>query len=70
MKSTLTTFFWDSAKSRLRTAWRLLLQVLFNVGGIAVFSGWVIPHTWLNSWPRLAVEAVIRASFSRVEKIV
>lgn len=60
MKSTirLKSCFWNASDNRLRTGWRLLLQLTLNIGGALFFSLWVVPHTFLNSWPRLAVEAV------------
>jgi len=51
-------FFWNATENRLRAGWRLLLQLTLNIGGALFFSLWVVPHTFLNSWPRLAVEAV------------
>lgn len=60
MKSThrLQGLFWNTSENRLRAAWRLLFQLALNIGGTLFFSLWVVPHTLLNSWPRLAVEAV------------
>lgn len=51
-------YFWSSSDGRLRTGWRLLLQLTVNIGGVLLFSLCVVPHSFLNSWPRLAVEAV------------
>jgi membrane protease YdiL (CAAX protease family) len=54
----LKEYFWNPSENRLRTGWRLLLQLSLNLGGAIAFSLWVVPHTFLNSWPRLAVEAI------------
>ncbi len=54
----LQVIFWSASENRLRTGWRLLLQLTLNIGGALFFSMWIVPHTLLNSWPRLAVEAV------------
>lgn len=51
-------FFWNATENRLRAGWRLLLQLTMNIGGAMFFSLWVVPHTPLILWPRLAVEAV------------
>ncbi len=54
----LRGILWNASENRLRTGWRLLLQLSLNLGGALFFSLWVVPHTILNSWPRLAVESV------------
>lgn len=54
----LQGLFWNPSENRLRAGWRLLLQLIMNIGGALLFSQWVVPNTLLNSWPRLAVEAV------------
>ena len=57
-RTPLKRYFWNPSENRLRTGWRLLLQLSLNLGGAIAFSLWVAPHTFLNSWPRLGVEAV------------
>ncbi len=58
MRGNLRRLFWNSSENRLRAGWRLLLQLLLNIGGAMAFSMWVVPHTFLASWSRLAVEAI------------
>jgi hypothetical protein len=50
--------FWNASENRLRAAWRLAVQIALNVGGAIALTAWVVPHTPLDDWPRLAVEAV------------
>jgi len=54
----LRDLFWNTPENRLRTGWRLMLQLTLNIGATWLFSLWVVPHTFLNSWSRLAVEAL------------
>lgn len=56
--SKLRTCFWNPCEHRLRAGWRLLMQLILNLGGAAVFTALVVPHTPLKHWPRLAVEAL------------
>lgn len=53
----LKGFFWNTSENRLHAGWRLLLQLIMNIGGSVAFSLWIVPHTSLKFWPRLAVEA-------------